>query len=76
MDLSKNTEGGLAAYNPAISLFDTTDFSGSTYETGYVINADGTTSTTTDLTWRNYFIPVEKGFVGGCSNNRWEHKWS
>ncbi|SSP18607.1 sialidase [Acinetobacter pittii] len=61
MDLSKNTEGGLAAYNPAISLFDTTDFSGSTYETGYVINADGTTSTTTDLTWRNYFIPVEKG---------------
>ncbi|MDV4269645.1 BNR repeat-containing protein [Acinetobacter baumannii] len=61
MDLSKNTEGGLAAYNPAISLFDTTDFSGSTYETGYVINADGTTSTTTDLSWRNYFIPVEKG---------------
>ncbi|AZP31459.1 hypothetical protein DLK06_15620 [Acinetobacter pittii] len=61
MDLSRNSEGGLAAYNPAISLFDTTDFSGSTYETGYVINADGTTSTTTDLTWRNYFIPVEKG---------------
>ncbi|WP_406860153.1 BNR-4 repeat-containing protein [Acinetobacter baumannii] len=61
IDLSRNTEGGLAAYNPAISLFDTTDFSGSTYETGYVINADGTTSTTTDLTWRNYFIPVEKG---------------
>ncbi|WP_372544833.1 BNR-4 repeat-containing protein [Acinetobacter pittii] len=61
MDLSKNTEGGLAAYNPAISLFDTTDFSGLTYETGYVINADGTTSTTTDLSWRNYFIPVEKG---------------
>ncbi|MDC5102755.1 BNR repeat-containing protein [Acinetobacter baumannii] len=61
MDLSKNTEGGLAAYNPAISLFDIVDFSGSAYETGYVINDDGTKTSTTDLTWRNYFIPVEKG---------------
>ncbi|WP_290008136.1 phage tail fiber domain-containing protein, partial [Acinetobacter pittii] len=63
MDLSKNSEGGIAAYNPSIALFDMADFSESAYETGYVINADGTTSTTTDLTWRNYFIPVEKGDI-------------
>ncbi len=63
MDLSKNSEGGIAAYNPSIALFDMADFSESAYETGYVINADGTTSTTSDLTWRNYFIPVEKGDI-------------
>ena len=39
------------------------DFSSYAYETGYVINADGTTSTTKDLTWHNYFIPVERGDI-------------
>ncbi|WP_017399982.1 BNR-4 repeat-containing protein [Acinetobacter pittii] len=63
MDFNKNIEGGVAGYNPAIALFNMVDFSGASYETGYVINADGTTTTTSDLSWYNYFIPVEKGDI-------------
>ncbi len=42
------------------------NYSFSEYEIGYVINADGTRTNTSDTAWRNYYIPVSKGDRVNC----------